>query len=187
MPPALESVRLYRETLRAYTSDELEDIYFHIDVLREPLRYRLVQMEMDRRGLCPEQDDPGARSPREWIERTPGFGRWPVVRSVYLCSLLFMMTVAIMAAMLVPIWLFAVPLKFTGVQASLVYLILLPVTAPVGLVFGIKAGGWKMRSVVVPAAVLLSLWAFYAVGGVDAILKPLFQAGGVAGNLFGGF
>ena len=185
--PALENVSVYTQTLRDYSDDELEDIYYHIDVLREPLRYRLVQTEMERRSLRPQEDEARAPAPREWIERAPGFGGRPVVRSVYLAFLLFVLTAFVMVAMLLPLWLFAVPFHFTGVQASLVYLIVLPVTAPVGLAFGLKAGGWRVRSLVAPAAVALSFWCFYLSGGVDAILKPLFQAGGGTGGLFSGF
>ena len=185
--PALKSVRAYREMLRGYSSEELEDIYFHIDLLQEPLRYRLVQMEMERRGLQPDPDEGRTPVPKEWIERAPGFGGRPHVRSVYIGLLLFALTATLMGLMLLPLWLFAVPFRFSGVQASLVYLVLLPVMCLVGLTFGMKTGGWRLRSLVVPGAVLLSIWLFYACGGIDAIMKPLFRAGGAPGGLFSGF
>src|SRR5687768_9872216 len=116
LPPALESIRVYREQIRGYSSEELEDIYFHIDLLREPLRYRLVQLEMEKRGLGHHPDEDVQPAPVGWIERCPGFNGRPLAREIYLASLIFLLTCAVMAAMLVPLWLFAVPFRISGVQ-----------------------------------------------------------------------
>jgi hypothetical protein len=184
-PPALESLRVYRDALRSYSDAELEDVYFHIDLLREPVRYRLVQMEMEKRGLRTEPDTIAGNA--LLIDRLPGFGNSPLVRHVYLTSALFTLTAAVMAAMLVPIWLLSNPCGFRGVQASLVYLALAPVVPGVGLWMGIRAGGWKPRSFAAVGAVVASLAFFYWTGGVDAILQPLFRAGGGAGGLMSGW
>jgi hypothetical protein len=185
-PPALESVRVYRQALRDYSSEELEDIYFHIDLLQEPVRYRLVQIEMERRGLHPGAEVPVSLSPL-WIDRLPGFAQARMIRSGYLALCLFVFTAAVMAAMLGLIWLLAVPCQVSGVQASLVYIVLLPIVAAAGLSLGLKAGGWNLRSLAALAAVAASFEVFYLAGGWDAIVRPLFRAGGASGGLFAGW
>ena len=187
LPPALESIRIYRETLRDYSSEELEDVYFHIDLLREPIRYRMVQMEMERRGLHPGGMPAGGMFSATWIERAPGCTRWPRLRAVYLAGLLFVLTAGFTALMLIPLWVFAVPLHFEGVQASLVYLILLPVIAPLGVAFGVRAGGFRFRTLASILGVVLAFWTFYRIGGWAAIMDPLYRAGGGSGGFFGGW
>jgi hypothetical protein len=185
-PPALESIKLYHEKLHAYSTEELEDIYFHINLLREPLRYRLVQMEMERRGLHPgEAAVPSP--PAGWLDRLPGLRAIPALRALYLSGVLLLSTSALMAVMLVPLWLFALPLRFTGIQASLVYLVLLPVTPGIGVAFAVRSGGLKPRTLAAVGGVVLSLWLFYKAGGLDAIVQPLYRAGGLPGSVFGGW
>jgi hypothetical protein len=186
LPPALENIRVYREALCEYSTDELEDVYFHINPLREPLRYRLVQFEMERRGLQSLPDNKSVPL-GEWVERVPGLQRLPRFRSAYLSLLTFLVSAAAMAGMLGLIWMFAVPLRFSGLQASLVYLLLLPVTVLGGLTVGWRAGGWRPRTLSSVAAVVFALWVFCRCGGWAAIVGPLFQAGGISGGVFGGW
>src|SRR5437879_3958555 len=44
-------LREYSDRLARYSSEELEDIYYNIHILRHPLRYRLLMREMERRRM----------------------------------------------------------------------------------------------------------------------------------------
>src|ERR1041385_3186278 len=52
-----EDLSSYAEKLRRYSLEDLEDIYFNIHILRHPLKYRLVRMELERRNVVIETEE----------------------------------------------------------------------------------------------------------------------------------
>jgi len=71
----LGEMRAYSEKLRAYSMDELEDVYFNIDILKHPVQYKLVVMEMERRSLHSIEHIPVRRNLdlRNWLIKRPFF------------------------------------------------------------------------------------------------------------------
>jgi hypothetical protein len=53
-----EELSGYAEKLRTYSLEDLEDIYFNIHILRHPLKYRLVRMELEKRNVALDVDPP---------------------------------------------------------------------------------------------------------------------------------
>src|SRR5207244_10877056 len=81
---ALEDLRGYSARLRGYSDSEIEDVYFNIHILRHPLRYRLLRMELERRGLqgFSRPDSDSTRDLRARLESVPFLKRNPVLCSV---------------------------------------------------------------------------------------------------------
>lgn len=185
----LEEISAYRERLRSYSTEELEDIYFHIHILRHPLRYRLVQMEMEARHLRPPGEPPPPRvfNLRAWLEAQPFFVRHPMLRAVLLSILLFLLTTLVTLSMLAPIWLFAMPLRFLGLQTAIVYFVCAPVPPILGAAVGGKMGGRGVYGLWVLLGVATALLLFNATGAPSAIIRTVIQPQGTGGLSLGGW
>src|SRR2546421_5235100 len=110
----IDDIHAYAARLRGYSAEELEEVYFGIHILRHPLRYKLLRMEMERRHLAPPiEDGPPARVDlARWLDSKPLFKRFRLLRAIALSMLVFAATTAVTFAMLLPIWFFAMPLRF---------------------------------------------------------------------------
>src|SRR5579872_4734333 len=186
----LEDLRDYRDRLRAYSTEELEDIYFHIHILRQPLRYNMVMRELEARRLRPRSEPPPLPRVwdlRGWLQAQPYFAHHPVERSAVLAGLLFTLTTAATFGMLLPIWLFAMPLHFIGVQTAIVYFACAPVPPIMGAAVGGKLGGRGIYGVWVLLGVAAGMLLFNATGAPSAIIRSLIQPQGTGGFSFGGF
>ncbi len=186
-----EDLRAYRDKLQAYTTEELEDIYFRVHVLRHPLRYNLVRRELESRSLRPQP-------PREMAIRRDGLRSWLAARPALTCRpllfalvfamLLFTITAAAAFLLLLPIWLFAMPLHFLGFETALVYLVCAPVPPILAAGLGGKLGGRGIYGVFVLMGVVAGLLLFNATGAPSAIIQSAFRhATGGGGPSFGGF
>jgi hypothetical protein len=185
----LEEMSAYREKLRSYSTEELEDIYFHIHILHHPLRYKLLQMEMEARHLHPPGESPPPRifNLRAWLEAQPFFNRHPMLRVVLLSLLLFLLTTLVTLAMLAPIWLFAMPLRFIGLQTAIVYFACAPVPPILGAAIGGKMGGRGVYGIWVLLGVVMALLLFNATGAPSTIIRTVIQPQGVGGLSLGGW
>lgn len=190
----LEELKAYREKLRTYSTEELEDIYFHIHILRQPLRYRVLMMELEQRRLQPPTALPSALEMtgrlnfRSWAETHPRLRKHPVLRSVLLAFLFCILTAGVTLLLLLPIWLFAIPLHFIGIQTALVYFACAPVPPILAVGFGGRIGGRGWYGIWVLLGVVIGLWLFNVTGAPAAILQSVVKpqpAGGGFG--FGGF
>jgi hypothetical protein len=190
----LEELKAYREKLRNYSTEELEDIYFHIHILRQPLRYRVLMMELEQRRLQPPTAPPsalemtGRLNLRAWAETHPRLREYPALRSVLLAILFCILTAGVTLLLLLPIWLFAIPLHFIGIQTALVYFACAPVPPILAAGFGGRIGGRGWYGIWVLLGVVIGLWLFNATGAPAAILQSVVKpqpAGGGFG--FGGF
>src|SRR6266513_2680081 len=100
-----EELSGYAERLRRYSLEDLEDIYFNIHILRHPLKYRLVRMELEKRNvvLDIERPTPAARGNfRTFLSRYPLLERFPLARAVVLWLMLFGSTLCVTLVMLSP-------------------------------------------------------------------------------------
>lgn len=185
----LEDLRAYRERLRAYSTEELEDIYFQIHILQQPLRYKMLLRELEARHLRPGMAPPPPRSVdlRDWLEAHPFLARHALLRAVILSFLLFSLTTAVTCALLAPIWLFVMPLRFIGLQTALVYFACAPIAPLLGAAAGGKMGGRGLYSLWVLLGVVAALWLFNATGAPAVILRSIVQPQGTGGFNFGGF
>jgi hypothetical protein len=187
--PEYEDMRAYRERLRGYSTEELEDIYFHINILRHPLRYRLVKMELEERGLRLYQSPPArpAFNLRTWMESYPFFARHRLLKASLLSLSLLLLTGGITFLLLLPIWIFAVPLKFLGAETAIVYFACAPVPPMMAASVGFQMGGRGVYSVWVLLGAAAGIWLFYLTGTPDLLLKALMEPRGSGGFSFGGF
>ncbi|MGC8668849.1 MAG: hypothetical protein ACP5VE_12120 [Chthonomonadales bacterium] len=184
---SLEELAAYRDRLRSYSAAELEDIYFNIHVLRHPLRYRLLQIELERRQLLPAPR--GAAPPRrlslvEAARNIPPLARHPVWRAMALASIFFGLSFAVTAAVLTPVWLCAVPWRLRGLQASLVYLVWIPWGSAAGVRWAHRLGasGGFAVAALLGAVAGFAWWASW--GAFATIIASLGEAGGAGGGLF---
>src|SRR6266851_400970 len=101
-------MKAYSEKLRAYSMDELEDVYFNIDILKHPVQYKLVVMEMERRSLHSVEHIPVRRNMDlgNWLIKRPFFAHHPQIAASTLSTLLFLISLGITFALLAPIWFF---------------------------------------------------------------------------------
>lgn len=185
----LDELRAYREKLRSYSTEELEDIYFNIHILRQPLRYKLLMMELEVRRLHPSDAPlpPRLADLRTWLETRPLLARYPLLRAALLSLLLFLLTASVTFAMLLPIWFFAMPLHFIGLQTALVYFACAPVPPMMGAAIGGRMGGRGPYGLWVLLGVAAGMLLFNATGTPSVILRSIIQQQGGGGFSFGGF
>jgi hypothetical protein len=185
----LEDLRAYGDKLRSYSIEELEDIYFHIHILRQPLRYRMLMWELEARRLQPggAPSPPRAVNLRDWLEAHPFMARHPVVKAFMLALALFLLTASVTLALLAPIWLFAMPLRFIGLQTALVYFACAPVPPIIGAAVGGRLGGRGLYGVPVILGVVAALLLFNKTGAPSLILQSILQPQGTGGPIFSGF
>ena len=95
--PDLDEMRAYGEKLKAYSLEELEDVYFNIDILRHPSLYKLVVMEMERRNLHSIEHIPVRRSfdIGVWLEGRPFFAHHNQIRALLTFILLLAITIVV--------------------------------------------------------------------------------------------
>jgi hypothetical protein len=175
----IEDLAEYRDRLRSYTNDELEDIYFRIHVLRHPAHYQLLKLEMERRRLFILAAPAPLSVPNleVFALRYELLSRLPMLRLLLLWQAVAVSVCAVTFAMLLPLWLIAVPLHVVGIQSAPIYF----TCAPIALVLGYGIGR-KMASapVFAPAAVIgaaAASWLFWKTGAVAVIIDGFRQSG----------
>ena len=185
--PDLEEMRTYSEKLKSYSVDELEDVYFNIDILRHPMHYKLVTMELERRNLHSVEHIPVRRSwdLRSWIERFRFMRSHRRLAVLALLALFFVITTGLTFVLLTPIWFFAVPLKFLGMQAAIVYFACAPVPPILAAGIGGRLGGRGWYALSVLSGVACGMLLFNMTGTPTAIIKTLIERTGPGGG--GGF
>ena len=181
---ALMEMADYRDRLRRYTRDELEDIYFNIHILKHPVRYRLLVLEMERRGIIPAAGALAQGRPIDlptWLESRPFLARRRWLLALTRAVAAFLASACATAALLLPIWMFAIPLGFRGIQASLVYFACLPVALIMGAGVGGRLGGRGPYAVFTLLGVAAALAAFNATGAASAIIRSIMESSGGGG------
>lgn len=174
----------YRQMLATCTDEELQDVYFHIDVLRYPERYRAVLDELARRGLRPVSGIEPQIAPinvPEQVRAVPALRGHPVLSAVVASLLLAGYTAAVAFLFCLPIYLLALPLKILNQQSALFYLLFFPFAPLSAAGFGRRAGGtgWYLLSVL--AGVVLGILLFVGTGTLHAVVGALFHSGGSGG------
>jgi len=185
-----EELSGYAEKLRTYSLEDLEDIYFNIHILRHPLKYRLVRMELEKRNVALDVDPP-TRAARgnfsTFLSGYPFIERHPIVKAAVLWLMLFGSTLAVTLGMLSPIWLCAIPLHFLGLQTAIVYFACLPLPLIMGAAIGGKLGGRGLHAVPVLFGVAAAIYLFDLSGAPSAIIRSVTAPSGPGGGFsFGG-
>jgi len=185
----IDELRDYARRLHGYTAEEIEDIYFHINIVEHPLRYRLVRMEMERRGLHLAAPDATLRDLdlAAWLASRRCLRRRPWLREPIIALSVTLATSLVTSAMLAPIWACAMPLGFLGIQPAIVYLACTPVPLVVGVGIGARLGGRGWRRVWALWGVLAAAWGFYLTGAPETIVRSALLDGGAGGGGFGAF
>lgn len=187
MDESLEELIAYRNRLRSYTSEELEDIYYNIHVLRHPMKYRLVQMELERRRLYPTTQ--GYVPPRPinlaaMAQQVPLLARHATIRAGLVAAAYFALTSLSTLAVLAPMWLCAVPFRLRGVQAALVYLVWLPLGPVVAFRWAQRLGASGAFAVAAMLGAATGCAWFASWGALARVIASLGQSGGSGGGLF---
>jgi hypothetical protein len=185
----IDDLRGYRNALTTYSTEEVEDAYFHIDILNYPLRYQLLQIEMQRRRLTPptEHPPPIRTDLALWLASRPRLAEHPVVRSAIFAVALATASMLATIAALVPVWLFAVPWDFRGIQAGLVYIGYIPVAPVIGAMTARRLGARRWFALPVLFGVAFGLLLFNLTGTPALIMRDLLTTsnGGGGGISFG--
>ena len=179
----------YAARLRTYTNEELEDIYFNIHILRHPLRYRLVTMEMERRKLIAGENDAVRQVPSlvQWINRSELFRQTPALQAAVLIPIFLVVAAAVTFALYSPVWLFAVPLRFRGFQTAIAYVAWAPVPPIMGAAIAGKMGGRGLYSIASLAGAAAGIYLFNLTGAPSVIIASVGQPSGPGGGVFSGF
>jgi hypothetical protein len=186
----LDDLRAYGEKLRSYSTEELEDIYFRINVLRQPLRYNLVRRELDSRRL---QAHAATRlTLRQGVLRDWVFSTRLLSGTQWLAPTVFSLLVAVLTAaatflLLLPIWVFAIPLNFLGLETAIVYMACAPVPPILAAGFGGKLGGRGWYGVWVLAGVIVGMFLFNLTGAPSTIIRSAVAHTSGGGFSIGGF
>jgi hypothetical protein len=187
----LEELRQYQERLQSYSTEELEDIYFRIHILRQPLHYNLLVRELESRKLLPGSaapEMPRVRDLRLWLETRPFFVHHHLLKAISLALLLFLITMSATFLMLAPIWFFAVPLRFLGFQTAIVYFACAPIPPILAIGLGGKLGARGLYGLWSLLGVAAGMFLFNATGAPAVILHSLIPPEGMSGGgTFGGF
>lgn len=186
----IEDLRAYGDKLQSYSSEDLEDIYFHIHVLKQPLRYNMVRRELDARRLRPQATSgPTIRQGclRDWLASSPRLARHWWLFALVFAALLFTISAVATFLLLLPIWLFAIPLNFLGLQTAIVYMSCAPIPPILAAGFGGKLGGRGFYGVWVLAGVVVGMLLFNATGAPSAIIRSAVSHTNGGGFSFGGF
>ena len=185
----LEDLQEYGNRLRAYSTADLEDIYFKIHILRHPLRYRLIRMELERRKVLPEGESSrrAARTLCAEINALPFLENRGLL-SEFVCALVaagagLMGAGAVFAC----IWVFAVPLKFLGLESTIVYICSLPVVVVAGMGLGLRIGARSKLLIAVAVGVAVAAVLFGFTSAPLAIWRSVTEPQGGSGFSFGGF
>lgn len=187
---ALADAQSYRERLRRYSADDLEDIYFNIHILRSPLHYKMLLMEMERRGLRAPGDAPRepAASIAERLGCAPWFRHHPALGSAFLALLVFACSAAMTLGLLLPIWLCQTVFHIRGMQASLVYLAWAPMALATAASGGLRLSGRTPVALAVVAGIFAGFWLFGQSGAPMEVLRVFFESRRSGGpSLMGGF
>jgi hypothetical protein len=180
-------LRGYADRLRSYSTDELEDIYFNIHILRHPLRYRLLMMEMERRKL-----NPSSAAPRSRVQSIPALllknsylSHHPALLAAILAPTFVIIAAIVTFALYSPVWLFAVPLGFRGIQTAIAYVGWAAVPPILGAGVAGRLGGRGIYGICTLTGVVLGILLFNATGAPSAIFESIKLPTGGAGGIFG--
>ncbi len=174
----------YQQMLASCTDEELQDVYFHIDVLQYPERYRAILDELSRRGLQPVS---GVEPPvtvtdiPERVFALPSLRSRPLVAAVVASTLLAAYTASITFLFCLPIYLLAVPFKVLNQVSAFFYLLCFPFAPIAAAGFGRKAGGRGWYSVAVALGVALGVIMFAGTGALHTVVEALFRSYGAGG------
>ena len=186
----IDDLRAYGEKLQSYSTEELEDIYYHIHVLRQPLRYNMIRRELEARRLRPASPhglNVRQGCLRDWVFTRPRLGHHPFLAATLFSALLFLATAGATFLLTLPIWLFAIPLNFLGLETAIVYMSCAPIPPILAAGFGGKLGGRGVYGVWVLAGVIAGLALFNATGAPSAIVRSVVSHTSGGGFSFGGF
>jgi len=170
--------------LASCTDEELQDVYFHIDVLQYPERYRAILDELSRRGLQPVSgvephmtvtDIPGR------VRALPALRSHPVMAAMVASALLAVYTAASTFLFCLPIYLLAVPFKVLNQVSAFFYLLCFPFAPIAAAGFGRRAGGKGWYSVAVALGVALGIMMFAGTGALHTVVEALFRSYGSGG------
>lgn len=166
------------------SNEELQDIYFHIDIVQYPERYRAVLEELTRRGLQPVAAVEPELVPRDipqWVHTLSPFAHRPVLAATVSCLLLLMYTALVTFLFCLPIYLLAVPFRALNQQGAFFYLLSFPFAPLAAAGFGKRAGGTGWYSLAVAAGVAVGVAAFIGTGTLHVVVQALFDSGGAGG------
>lgn len=174
----------YRQMLTRCTDEELQDVYFHIDVLQYPERYRAVLDELTRRGLQPVSGIEPQVVPTdipEQLRSLPALRSHPLAIALVASALLAAYTAIVTFLFCLPIYLLALPLKVLNQQSAFFYLFSFPFAPLSAAGFGRRAGGRGWYSLAVLAGVTLGVMMFIGTGTLHAVVQALFRPDGAEG------
>lgn len=174
----------YRQMLARCTDDELQDVYFHIDVLQYPERYHAILDELSRRGLQPVS----GMEPRialtgipERVLAVPSLRTHPTIAAMVASTLLTVYTASVTFLFCLPIYLLAVPFKVLNQMSAFFYLLCFPFAPLSAAGFGRRAGGTGWYSVAVVLGVVLGVLMFAGTGALHTVIQALFRSDGAGG------
>ncbi len=186
----MDALKEYGRKLRSYSTAELEDIYYQIDIVKFPTQYKLVRMEMEQRRVSPRVS-PIAVSPPDmaaWMEERPFLRNRPRLCGVAVAAAMAAFSGAVTLGIILPIWLCAVPLGFLGIESAVVYLFWLPVGPIMGVAVAARTGRRGAYVLASLAGAGAAVWLFNQTGVIDLIIRTaLRQGGGAGGGISFGF
>lgn len=174
----------YRQMLASCTDEELQDVYFHIDVLQYPERYRAILDELSRRGLQPVSgvDPPVAvTNIPERVFALPSLQSRPLAAMMVASVLLTVYTAWVTFLFCLPIYLLAVPFKVLNQVSAFFYLLGFPFAPIAAAGFGRRAGGKGWYSVAVALGVALGIMMFAGTGALHTVVDALLHSHGAGG------
>jgi len=166
------------------TDDELQDVYFHIDVLQYPERYRAILDELSRRGLQPVSGvelQINVTDIPERIQALPFLRSHPLIAAMMASALLMAYTASVTFVFCLPIYLLAVPFQVLNQVSAFFYLLCFPFAPLAAAGFGRRAGGTGWYGIAVGTGVTLGVLMFLGTGALHAVVQALFRPDAAGG------
>lgn len=173
----LDDLTEYRLRLQQFSDEELEDVYFHMDLLRYPEHYHSVLMEFRRRQLEPTiADRPFPET--QWtlphlLAYCPFLTRSKVLFQGGLAFSFVALSFLLTSASLFPFWLLMGPLGVLNAASALINLILMPIALMFAGAAMIRAGARGVYLTFALAGVALGIILFLNTGLLETMIQEM--------------
>ena len=183
----------YHDEYSRYSEKELEDIYYHIDVLKNPDQYRALLAELEARRLKPQIADRPLPDLcwdlKAWLIAIRLLNTHPKMLFAVASTLAVTISLSLTYLYLLPFWILVVMCRVNNNASALIYMLCLPLPAFAAWRMTPPFGTHGKMRIAILLGIGLAIVLFAHTGTFQAIIAPLIESeksGGSSPMGFGG-